>query len=275
MGYTDVQLPARPFDALAESYDQVFTESPIGQAQRAAVWTELGKAFQPGNRVIEIGCGTGVDACFLAERGVSVVGCDASQAMIQVARQRVCQRAKYFASASVELGTWPAERIATVALDRDFDGAFSNFGVLNCVQNLRQFVRGLATRLKPEAKVLLCFLGPCCLWEIAWFLAHGQPRRALRRFHRRGTTAEFRDGSKVHVSYPGVSTLTRRFAPEFRLHAIKGIGICVPPSYVSSFINRFPRIIDFARRADLLVARRPGLRLIGDHILVTFERTTS
>src|SRR5215469_10419174 len=169
MGYVDLQLPTNPFDALAQSYDQVFTESPIGQAQRSAVWAELEKAFQPGDRVVEIGCGTGVDACFLAERGVSVLGCDTSPAMIQVARQRVRQRAKYFASASVELGTWPAERIATVALGRDFDGAFSNFGVLNCLQDLRRFARRLATRLKPRAKVLVCLMGPCCLWEIAWF----------------------------------------------------------------------------------------------------------
>jgi SAM-dependent methyltransferase len=274
MGYVDLQLPANPFDALAESYDQVFTRSLIGQAQRSAVWAELEKAFRPGDRVVEIGCGTGVDACFLAERGVSVLGCDTSPAMIQVASERVRQRAKYFASASVELGTWPAERIATVSLGRDFDGAFSNFGVLNCIQDVRRFACGLATRLKPGAKILVCLMGPCCLWEIAWFLAHGRPRRALRRFKRGGLTAEFREGGKVQVYYPRIATLARKFAPQFRLRAIKGIGISVPPSYVSSFINRFPAVLDLAARADRLLAGCPGFRVLGDHTLVTFERTT-
>jgi len=50
---------AAPFDAVAEHYDQLFTESRIGQAQRASVWTELKKAFSPGNRVLEIGSGIG------------------------------------------------------------------------------------------------------------------------------------------------------------------------------------------------------------------------
>lgn len=275
MVYVDLQLFASPFDGIAQTYDEVFTKSPVGQAQRSAVWAELERAFHPGEQVLEIGCGTGVDACFLAEHGVSVLGCDASPAMIRVARRRVRERAKYFASASVELSTWPAERISTVAPDRDFDGAFSNFGALNCIEDLRSFARGLATCLRPTAKILLCLMGPCCLWEIAWFLAHGRPRRAVRRFQRGSTTAQFADGSKVQVYYPGVETLTRRFAPEFRLRAIKGIGICVPPSYASSFIDRFPRIMSLAARSDRLLARCPGLRVLGDHILVTLERTTS
>jgi len=274
MRYGSLEFGASPFDGVAETYDEVFTQSPIGQAQRAAVWVELERAFHPGDRILEIGCGTGVDACFLAERGVSVLGCDASPAMIEVARHRVHQRAAYFAGASVELSIWPAERIATLAPNEDFDGAFSNFGALNCVQDVRRFARALASCVKPQAKVLLCVMGPCCLWEIAWFLAHGLPRRALRRFRPSGVTAEFADGSKVQVYYPGVATLARRFAPEFRLRAVKGVGIFVPPSYTSSFVAGHPSIIKFAERSDLLLAHCPGLRVLGDHILLTFERTS-
>ena len=275
MAYVDLQLRSSPFDAVAQVYDEVFTGSPIGQAQRSAVWAELKKAFHPGEQVLEIGCGTGVDACFLAERGISVLACDASPAMIRVASERVRERARYFGTASVALTTWPAERISAIPPDRYFDGAFSNFGALNCIEDLRSFARGLASRLWPTAKVLLCVMGPCCLWEITWFLAHGQPRRALRRFTQSGTTAKFADGSKVQVYYPGVETLARRFAPEFRLRAIRGIGIFVPPSYVSGFTNRFPRVVKLADRVDRLFAGCPGLRVLGDHILVTLERTTS
>src|SRR5215472_4625214 len=121
MRYGSLEFGASPFDGVAETYDEVFTQSPIGQAQRAADWVELERAFHPGDRILEIGCGTGIDACFLAERGVSVLGCDTSPAMIQVARQRVRQRAKYFGNASVELAAWPAERIGRVTRDGDFD----------------------------------------------------------------------------------------------------------------------------------------------------------
>src|SRR5580700_6520470 len=82
---------AAPFDAVANRYDETFTSSSIGRAQRLAVWAEMAKVFRPGDRALEIGCGTGVDACFLAERGVQVVASDSSSQMIAVAERRVQQ----------------------------------------------------------------------------------------------------------------------------------------------------------------------------------------
>ena len=78
-----------PFDAVAERYDETFTSSIIGRAQRAVVWKELEKTFRAGDRVLEIGCGTGADACFLADRGVYVTATDASAQMIEVTSRRI------------------------------------------------------------------------------------------------------------------------------------------------------------------------------------------
>ncbi len=88
MSAHQLQYYPAPFDALAERYDDTFTMSKIGQAQRASVWKELERAFHLGDRVLEVGCGTGVDACFLAQRGVTVFACDASSQMIAVAQRR-------------------------------------------------------------------------------------------------------------------------------------------------------------------------------------------
>ena len=43
----------------------------------------------PGRRVLEVGCGTGVFLRAAAERGLEVVGLDASAALLEVARERV------------------------------------------------------------------------------------------------------------------------------------------------------------------------------------------
>ena len=53
-------IPA-PFDSIAARYDETFTHSRIGKAQRASVWHELDRAFPTGSRVLEVGCGTGYD----------------------------------------------------------------------------------------------------------------------------------------------------------------------------------------------------------------------
>src|SRR3954471_3500438 len=81
-----------PFDAVAAGYDETFTSSIIGQAQRGAVWKELAKTFSAGERILEIGCGTGVDACFLAERGVEVVACDSSSQMVEMTARRIREK---------------------------------------------------------------------------------------------------------------------------------------------------------------------------------------
>src|SRR5713101_6806235 len=86
---SEVLVGEAPFDAVAEAYDDAFTNSRVGRAQRDAVWEELDRVFQPGQRVLEINCGTGVDAVHLASRGVEVLACDAAPRMIEVARRRL------------------------------------------------------------------------------------------------------------------------------------------------------------------------------------------
>jgi SAM-dependent methyltransferase len=266
----DRPLYTAPFDAVADHYDELFTESRIGQAQRASVWTELKKAFAPGDRVLEIGCGTGVDACFLGSRGVRVVACDSSPRMLAAAARRVRETGNSELVLPHLLG---AEDIIDLREECPFDGAFSNFGALNCVKDLRRLASDLGQVLHPGASVLLCLMGPCCVWEVIWYLAHGNPRKAFRRFHREGVAARLADGAVVHVFYPSVGSLTHTFAPEFRLKSVKGIGISVPPSYLEPLVLRFPRAFALQKRIDSLLGECPGIRSLADHILLRFERT--
>jgi SAM-dependent methyltransferase len=266
-----LQFYPAPFDAVAERYDETFTISKIGQAQRASIWKELEKTFHSGERVLEVGCGTGVDASFLARRGVAVVACDASSQMIAVA-QRATQELNQVGAAPVQLHQLRAEEIGLLREQGPFDGVFSNFGVLNCVDNLRPLAIDLAALLRPGASALLCFLGPFCAWEIAWYLVHGQPRKAFRRLRRGGVTARLSDQATVHVRYPSVRSLVRTFLPEFRLKSVKGIGVSVPPSYVERCAVGLPRAFDFCVRADSVLGHCPGIRVFADHVLLRFER---
>ena len=269
MSATQQHVYPAPFDAVALRYDDTFTTSRIGQAQRASVWIELAKTFRPGNRILEIGCGTGIDACFMAERGVQVVAWDASSQMIEVATRRIQERQL---QKLVRPCVLRAEDISTLPSDELFDGAFSNFGALNCVEDLREVARGLASLLKPGAHVLLCWMGPYCLWEMIWYLAHGNNDKAFRRLHRAGVAARIADGASLRVHYPSVASLARAFAPEFRLRSIKGIGVAVPPSYLEPWAERHPRLLKLGEQTDSCIARSPGFRSLGDHVLVRLER---
>jgi ubiquinone/menaquinone biosynthesis C-methylase UbiE len=258
-----------PFDAIAERYDETFTCSKIGRAQRASVWNKFETTFRPGDRVLEIGCGTGVDACFLADRGVKVVACDNSPQMIKVATRRVAEAEKRHL---VQTYLLAAEDIATLRSGETFDGAFSNFGALNCVQDLPQLARNLAALLKPSATALLCWMGSYCLWEVIWYFGRGDPQKAFRRFRRGGVTARLAEGTSIRVHYPSVRSLVRTFSPEFQLESIKGIGVSVPPSYLEPWANQFPRLFGLSVRADLVLGHCSGFRSLADHVLLEFRR---
>lgn len=269
MSATQPQVYAAPFDAVALQYDDTFTSSSIGAAQRGAVWREIEKVFHPGDRVLEIGCGTGVDACFMAERGMHVVACDSSSQMIAVAARRFQEKGLQHLVQPLLL---PAEQLSTLSAADKFDGAFSNFGAMNCVEDLTQFARTLAERLRPGAIALLCWMGPSCFWEMGWYLAHGNRQKAFRRLNRDGISAKIADGAFVQVRYPAVREIAREFAPEFRVESIHGIGVTVPPSYVEAWARRHPRLLALGERADGILGRVPGIRLLADHILVRLER---
>jgi ubiquinone/menaquinone biosynthesis C-methylase UbiE len=270
MSVTQTSAYSAPFDAVAARYDETFTTSSIGQAQRASVWHELIKAFHPGERVLEIGCGTGVDACFLAKQGVQVIATDSSAEMIAVASRRIRDNGQQNLVRPLLLR---AENIAALPSDELFDGAFSNFGALNCVEDVTKLARDLAKILAPGASALLCWMGRTCLWEMVWYSSHGNRSKAFRRLNQNGVTARIADGALIRVHYPTLRLLERAFAPEFRLQSVKGIGLAVPPSYVEPWALRHPRLLQLCQQADsLLLGRCPGIRSLADHVLLRFQR---
>src|SRR5579875_2823708 len=193
---------ATPFDSVAESYDTSFTDSFVGKTQRNLVWREMDQIFRPGQRILEINCGTGVDAVHLAQRGVRVVACDASSAMIRVARQRAADTGL---GGSIEFHIMATEKIYRLYQASPFDGLLSNFAGLNCVLGLEPVVQSLGHLLKPGADALLCIFGRHCLWELIWNIGRGDFEKAFRRFR----TAPIRGsigGQQVDIRYWSVGS---------------------------------------------------------------------
>jgi SAM-dependent methyltransferase len=258
-----------PFDAVAETYDEVFTNSLIGRAQRNSVWRELDRCFGSGQRILELNCGTGVDAIHLAERGVETLACDAAPRMIEVACRRL-RAAKVLAK--VGFRVLATENISRLEDEGPFDGALSNFAGLNCVENLRNVARHLASLLRPGGRFVACMAGRFVGWEVIWYLSHGNVRKALRRFHPEGATARLADGVTLRVHYPSVGDMARMFAPEFKLRRWKGVGVVVPPSYLEHLAQRYPAALKALAKADRWLGRVPLARSMADHKLLEFER---
>ena len=258
---------ATAFDRVANSYDKSFTHTAIGRAQRRQVWSRLLAAFAVGSRILELNCGTGEDARFLANRGRSVLACDASAAMIEVAKRGSEHETghtdlRFLQIANEELGSLPAEEA--------FDGAFSNFSGLNCVSDVRPVARSLAKLVRPGGSVLLCVWNRVCLAEVIWYLAHGHPKKAVRRFSRK-PTARLGD-AMISVSYRSIREMRRAFWPWFAVSSRRSVGLFVPPSYMERLTGRRENLLARLEQLDRLLAGWPILRDVGDHVLLEFVR---
>ncbi len=254
------------FDEIAEQYDDIFTNSVIGRAQRKAVWRQLERVLAPGQRMLELNCGTGVDALWIAQHGISVDACDISPRMIAIASR---QHYEQNPSLKIRFFVLPIEELDRV--DGRYDGVMSNFGGLNCVRDLPAVARELGRLVRPGGFLLINLAGRFCAWELAWYAAHGEFRKSVRRLA--GEAGARLGRSAFPVYYPTIRQLTRMLAPGFQLRRRRGIGIMVPPTYVESWAARHPSLITAAAILDQTLSRLPLVRAAADHVLLVLERT--
>jgi ubiquinone/menaquinone biosynthesis C-methylase UbiE len=257
------------FDCMADTYDATFTQSLIGRAQRNVVWHALQDTFRPGDRVLELNCGTGEDALFLAKRGVSVLACDSSAGMIAVAQQRKALEAP---DSLLQFRLSRNEDIDALTSANHFDGVLSNFSGLNCVQDIPAIARKLTDLVKPGAVAFVCLSSRVCLWEMTWYAGRGNFRKAFRRLP--GATVARLNEITVPVWYPTVAATRRSFSPHFRLRSIRAVGLFVPPSYLESWVRRHQSVLRRLEAMDAVFAAWPFVRTMGDHVLLKFEKTT-
>jgi SAM-dependent methyltransferase len=240
------------FDQLARNYDALWTNTLIGRAQREAVWRWIDPLFQPGDSILDLGCGTGADAVHMMNRGLHVTGVDASTEMVLMAR-----------AGGVEAQQLALENVDR--LDRVYDGVVSNFGVLNCIDDLQALGIQLGRLTRRGSCLAICLMGPVCLWETCHYLKRSRPRKAFRRWRPGGSVASM----GVRLNYPTIHQIRSAFQNHFKLLTWVGIGLAVPPSYIVGLSATTVRHLE---RLDRHFAHRPLLRMFSDHRLLLFRR---
>jgi trans-aconitate 2-methyltransferase len=134
---------------------------------------------KPGERILDLGCGTGALTAQIAAAGAEVVGIDGSPQMIDQARRS-------FPDLRFETGD-----ARTFALDGKFDAVFSN-AVLHWVKEPEQAVSRIRTALKPGGRF------------VAEFGGKGNTRQMVAAMHRQAAAFSVRDYD-VPWYYPGIA----------------------------------------------------------------------
>jgi len=261
-----------PFDQEANGYDRSFTNTVLGRIYRDAVWERLSVLFNSSNHILELGCGTGEDALFLAKLGKKVTAYDAGVEMIEQARTKI-EDAGYAERVNLRAADIEQLSAAGSGLVNDqeeapvFDGVLSNFGALNCVSNLGEIGKYLHRVLTPGAPAIFVIMGPYVPWEWVWYLLKGQPGTGFRRLKEGGVTWR-----GITVNYPSISTTRSVFAPFFKVTGIRALGVFLPPSYVEEWAKANPALINILSRLEKKTAPYRFFAGLADHYIMEMER---
>jgi SAM-dependent methyltransferase len=100
-----MQAPAKDtYDAFASSYDD-FNSGYMYERWTSRLLTKAEEAGLRGNRLLDVGCGTGLSSIPMLHRGWQVTGCDISPRMLEIARSKIGNRATLFVVDMRELPT--------------------------------------------------------------------------------------------------------------------------------------------------------------------------
>ncbi len=163
-------------------FDEAYCGVPnwdIGRAQ--PVFVSLHEAGEISGDVLDVGCGTGENALFLAERGHEVWGVDMTPRAIEIARRKALER-------DLPVTFLVQDALALENLGRTFDTIIDS-GLFHALSDLERarYVRSLAAALRPGGIYLMLALSELEPGE------HG-PRRVTQR----EIGAAFGDGWQIN-----------------------------------------------------------------------------
>jgi ubiquinone/menaquinone biosynthesis C-methylase UbiE len=256
------------FDSVAADYDGPRGNNALIQEMRNEMWRWLDVTFKAPSQLLDLGCGTGLDAVHMAEIGHSVTATDWSQEMLGRTRARAAAAGMGARVQAVAVGAHELQRLEPAAA---FDGAYSNLGPLNCVPSLADVAHECARLLKPGGALVFTVIGRICPWEVGYYISKGRWSRAAVRYARTVVPVTM-NGRKIWTRYYTPREFYRPFASDFTLRHFRGLCVFAPPPYLAWVRERYPHLYDFLWRLDRKTADWPLLRDLGDHFLIVMTK---
>ena len=258
------------FDNVATEYDRHITGNRINRLLRDRSLAELRRSFAGSRRLLEVGCGSGMETLPLLQDGHELVCVDISARMLEVVREKARRAGVLERVETVHLPAADLPEIVARYGTGTFDGAYSTYGALNCEPNLGPVASSLAELLRPRARLVAGVYNRLCLFEMVGYGLTGRWGRALARVRTSVPVGTSR--FCVDVFALSASEFRERFGRWFLVERVEGVPVMLPPSDLVSFAERWARGFERLAHWDRVLGGRWPFRLLGDHFLMTLRR---
>ncbi len=262
-----LQNTKQAFDKIAGDYDRQDNSNPVFIWMRKIVHKVYLKNIKPSSKILEINAGTGVDAVFLAQNGMTVYATDISGEMINVCRANAKEQ---ILNGSVKCEVKSFDEINTLN-EKDFDAVVSNFGGLNCINYFSKLSADMFQMLSPGGKFIAVVMNRICLWEIFYFMLRLDFKNAFRRLKRDGIYADL-NGLKVKTFYFSPGEFTEFFGSHFKTEKVYSLGYFVFPPYLVGIYNRFKSIAKLFMKMDEVTMGLFPFNRLGDNFIIVMSR---
>ena len=256
------------FDSVAADYDGERGNNGAIRDMRAEMWRWLDAMFTAGSRLLDLGCGTGLDAARMARAGHHVTAIDWSTEMVRRTADRAGRERLTDKVLALNIGAHQLDRVPESGA---YDGAYSNLGALNCVPDPGEVAQQCARLLRPGGTLVFSVIGRVCPWEMAHYLLRGRWSRVKVRYAR-GQAPVRLNQRTVWTRYYTPREFYRQFRDLFSLTHYRGLCVFVPPPYLIDFRQRHAQWHQRLWQIDRRVAGWPLLRGIGDHFLIVMRK---
>lgn len=265
--YHDV---ANAFDSASEEYDFTIGRNFINTWIRRRSIKVLLEYATRDDVLVEVGCGTGVEALKISREVRAVVATDISPAMIEILEKKLASRLEHGTVIAGRIGASEILRAKELAPGKAVRVAYSFNGALNCEPELGTFVTQLSYLLQQGGYFVCSVRNTICLTEMLSHAAVLQFGRATPR--KRQPIMISVGGMDIPSRYYPPGEFARFFKPRFELKRMVALPGVLPPAYLNDYYLRLRSITSGLERAELALSGRFPLNRFGDQTLFVFRR---
>jgi SAM-dependent methyltransferase len=249
-------------DNIAESYDNILSKNRFSEILRPVFQNILLQNTQQGNNILDLGCGTGEDALFLAQNGVNVTGVDISPKMIEIAENKTSENNL---NKNLQFFCRDMESFLNENTNK-FDAVISNFNAVNYVRDLNSFSAHASSSLNKDGKLIFTVLNKLSISEVFYNFLRLNLKRSWKAIFKRKELLI----TDLDIYFP--VAFSDFFQNQFRVKRITGIGIFIPPHNLTGMYDKLSFAIPFLLWLEKLIASVFPFYCFSDHYIIEMQK---